>query len=213
MLSFVFARMLYLVRLMLFRREWRKCNRENNTVAGTIFPLGLVEVGKQSYGQLNISSFSNPKERLKIGSFCSIAGGVRFILGGEHRTTGLSTFPFKKYICGVAEDTLSRGPIIIEDDVWIGEGAMILSGVTIGQGAIIAAGSVVTKDVPPYAVFAAGKVKKFRFDEETLGRLKCFDFSELTFEAIRTNIDFLYSDIKKETVDSDLKNLILGQRI
>lgn len=48
----------------------------------------------------------------------------------------------------------SKGPVIIEDNVWIGEKASIMPGVTIGKGSIIAANSVVTKDIPPYSVVA-----------------------------------------------------------
>ena len=58
----------------------------------------------------------------------------------------------------------SKGPIIIEDNVWIGEMVCILSGVSIGKGAIIAAGSVVTKDIPAYTIAAgipAKVIKKF----------------------------------------------------
>ncbi len=55
-------------------------------------------------------------------------------------------------------------PVTIEDDVWIGYGAVITKGVTIGNGAVIAANCVVTKDVPPFAVCAGipGKVIKYR---------------------------------------------------
>ena len=58
--------------------------------------------------------------------------------------------------------------IIIEDDVWIGTGAIILKGVTVGEGAIIAAGAVVTKDVPPYSIYGGNPASfiKFRFTEE-----------------------------------------------
>jgi len=58
--------------------------------------------------------------------------------------------------------------IIIEDDVWIGVGSIVLSGVTIGIGSIIAAGSVVTKDVEPYSIYAGNPAKKIRnrFDSE-----------------------------------------------
>ena len=48
----------------------------------------------------------------------------------------------------------SKGPVIIDDNVWIGEGAMIMPGVHVGNGAIIAANSVVTKDIPAYSVAA-----------------------------------------------------------
>lgn len=50
-------------------------------------------------------------------------------------------------------------PIIIEDNVWIGERAIILKGVTIGMGAIVATGAIVTKDVPPYSVVAGNPAK------------------------------------------------------
>lgn len=53
----------------------------------------------------------------------------------------------------------SKGPVIIEDDVWIGDKATILPGVTIGKGAVIAANSVVTKDVPPHSVAAGNPAK------------------------------------------------------
>ena len=52
----------------------------------------------------------------------------------------------------VISDAISKGDIIIADDVWIGYGATIMSGVHIGQGAVIAAGAGGTKDVPPYAI-------------------------------------------------------------
>ena len=52
--------------------------------------------------------------------------------------------------------------IKIEDDVWIGLGSIILSGVTIGKGSIIAAGSVVTKDVEPFSIYAGNPAKRIR---------------------------------------------------
>ena len=60
----------------------------------------------------------------------------------------------------------SNQKIIVEDDVWIGLGSIVLSGVTIGKGSIIAAGSVVTKDVEPYAIYGGNPAKKIknRFD-------------------------------------------------
>lgn len=62
--------------------------------------------------------------------------------------------------------------IIVEDDVWIGYGAIVLSGVTIGRGAIVAAGSVVTRDVPPYAIVAGNpaRVKNSRFNSQDVIR-------------------------------------------
>ena len=53
----------------------------------------------------------------------------------------------------------SKGPVVIEDDVWIGDKATILPGVTIGKGAVIAANSVVTKDIPPYSIAGGNPAK------------------------------------------------------
>ena len=58
----------------------------------------------------------------------------------------------------------------IGNDVWLGSGAMILSGVTVGDGAVVAAHAVVTKDVPPYAIVGGNPagVIRYRFDEATI---------------------------------------------
>jgi acetyltransferase-like isoleucine patch superfamily enzyme len=89
----------------------------------------------------------------------------------------------------------------IGEDVWIGQGAFIKSGVTLGTGCVIAARSVVAKDVPPYAVVAGvpAKVKKYRFDEKTIERLlalrwwrySLYDCFEVPFNDIHEALDRL----------------------
>ena len=141
---------------------------------------------------------SNREARLTIGNFCSIAPAVAFILSSEHAAGYVSTFPFLvKY--GFADcEALSKGDICVEDDVWIGYGATILSGVRIGQGAIVAAGAVVTKDVPPYAVVAGvpAKIIKYRFPAEIIEELLKVDYSRLSDEMIRRHMDELYQPLK-----------------
>lgn len=83
---------------------------------------------------------------LNIGSYCSIAQKVSFIMNNEHRMDTFSSYPFKHYFTKDKDpEALSKGGINIGDDVWIGFGATILDGVTIGTGAVIAARAVVTK--------------------------------------------------------------------
>lgn len=95
-------------------------------------------------------------------------------------------------------EEFSKGNIEADDDVWIGYGATIMSGVHIGQGAVVAAGAVVTKDVPPYAIVGGvpAKVIKYRFSEIMIEELLKIDFSKLTEEAIKSHIDELYTELE-----------------
>ena len=133
-----------------------------------IFPNNLISVGAYSYGEIDLSAYdkNNTKDRLVIGSFVSIAKGVKFFLHEEHQTSTYTTFPLRSVLLGkqFSCDAMAKGSIVVEDEVWIGGRATILSGVTIGKGAIIAAGAVVTKDVPPYAIAGGvpAKIIKYR---------------------------------------------------
>ena len=92
----------------------------------------------------------------------------------------------------------SKGNIYVDDDVWIGYGAIILSGVHIGQGAVIAAGAVVTVDIPPYAIVGGvpAKVLKYRFESDMIEELLKIDYSKLDKEMIEEHIDDLYIELK-----------------
>lgn len=183
------------VNLYFFRKKWRKLNKNNFINPQNVFPIELVEVGDYSYGPLNIRTWGADNEKLKIGSFVSIAEDVLFLLGGNHNINTFSTYPFKVMILGDKKEAWSKGPIIVEDDVWIGTRAMILSGVRIGQGSIIAAGSVVTKDVPPYAIVGGvpAKIIKYRFDKKYIDLIKSKDIKTiLEKENIIRNVKELY---------------------
>ena len=120
-------------------------------------------------------------DRLTIGKFCAIARGVKFIMNGaNHQMSGISTFPFFIFGNGweaarPAENELPyKGDTVIGNDVWIGYDALIMPGVTIGDGAIIAARSVVTADIPPYAVVGGNpaRIVRQRFDSDSARRLQ-----------------------------------------
>ena len=104
---------------------------------------------------------------------------------------------------------MAKGDIILEDDVWIGHSAIIMSGVTLGQGSIVAAGAVVTKDVPPYAIVGGNpaKIIKYRFEREVIEKLLKFDFSKLSNEVVKDKLSVLYTHITKENVEEILQNL------
>lgn len=104
--------------------------------------------------------------QLYIGKFCSIGANVHFLLGGEHHTEWITTYPFNVLLKDVypSSETCAKtkGDITIGSDVWIGNDAKILSGVSIGNGAVIASSAVVTKDVYPYSVVAGVPAKTIR---------------------------------------------------
>ena len=181
-----------------FQYLWRCKNDQNLTEAGNIFSKEKVQVGQYSYGTINVISYNDSGEKLKIGNYCSIAGETKFILNGEHEYDRISTFPFSKVVLNRGPESTSKGSIIIDDDVWIGYGTTIMSGVHVGQGAVIAAGAVVTKDVPPYAVVGGvpAKVIKYRFSEDLIEELLKVDYSKLTQEIIEEHIDDLYEELK-----------------
>ena len=94
-------------------------------------------------------------------------------------------------------ETNTKGDIIVEDDVWIGIHAIILSGVHIGRGAIIAAGAVVTNDIPPYAIVGGvpAKLIKYRFDHDLINSLLKIDYSKLTNKIILEHMNDLYKKV------------------
>ena len=96
------------------------------------------------------------------------------------------------------------GNIIVNDDVWICEGAIICSGVTIGQGAVIAAGAVVTKDVEPYAIVGGNpaRVIKYRFNEKLRQRLCEIDIEKLFSSFSKDDMTLVYKDLTEEILNN-----------
>lgn len=188
------------IKLHIFRKQWRKKNPFNTTVAKNIFSIEAVEVGNCTYGCVSVLNF-NKNERLRVGNYCSIAGEVTFILNADHAIDTISSFPFKVKCLGQSFEGISKGDITVDDDVWIGYRSTILSGVHIGQGAVVAAGSVVTKDVLPYAIVGGvpAKVIKYRFDDEIRKLLLQIDYSKLDRMLIERHINELYKPVNAET--------------
>ena len=190
-----------------FQDEWRKKNKHNFTIANEIFNINKVAVGKATYGNLNVRCYGNELEKLVIGNYCSISDEVHFILGGNHNYKKISTYPIKNKLLDQSCEAISKGPIIIEDDVWIGFGCIILSGVTIGKGSIIGAGSVVSKDIPPYSVFVANRIIKQRFSDKILDKIKKIDFSKLENNDLVYNLDIFDVEINENNIDEIMNKI------
>jgi virginiamycin A acetyltransferase len=137
-------------------------------------------------------------DRLVIGKYCSIAAEVRFIMnGGNHPTNWLTTFPFPVFGAGweaaMPASWPTKGDTTVGHDVWIGYGAVIMPGVSIGNGAIIATASVVTRDVPAYAIVGGnpGAILKYRFNERTIERLEQLKWWEWDAGKVTRNVKAL----------------------
>lgn len=157
-------------------------------------------------------------DRLIIGKFCQIAGGVNFIMNGvNHQMNAVSTYPF--YILEgwdqevpALERMPLKGDTVVENDVWIGQNATILPGVHIGNGAIIGANSVVGSDVPPYTIVAGNPARfvRKRFDDELIGLMQRLEWWNLPVEKINNLIPVL-SNPDLEVARETLKTLLSGR--
>ena len=197
-----------------FYRKWRIANAHNETAPEGDFDFDKVTVGKGTYGVLCVLTHSEENTKLQIGNYVSIGPEVRFILASEHPYRGFSTYPFKVKFDLQKWEAHSKGDIIVDDDVWIGLGSIICSGVHIGQGAIIAAGSVVVKDVEPYSIVGGNPAKliKYRFEETIRKKLLQVDFSKLDRQTIIDNIDLAYTPLTAENIDKILQTLTGGNK-
>jgi virginiamycin A acetyltransferase len=152
----------------------------------------------EEFEQRNVLYAYGP-ERLEIGRYCALAGGVRFIMAGaNHAMLGPSTFPFGIFggdwagTMDLVMGAESRGDTVVGSDVWLGYQSVVMPGVTIGHGAIVAACSVVVGDVPPYAIVGGNpaRVVRARYPDgevATLLRAAWWDWPvELVTEHART---------------------------
>jgi len=154
---------------------------------------GVTIAAEVSVGQHSYMNNGYIRDRTSIGRFCSIGRNVA-IAAGDHPLDCLTTHPIAwktRRHPGRPEwskRSAKHSTTEIGNDVWIGDNAVVLSGIHIGTGAAIGANAVVTKDVPPYAV-VAGVPARFirrRFDEEIVNRLLAAEWWLLPEEAIRT---------------------------
>lgn len=157
--------------------------------------------GNYSYGSPIFSQYHSCD--VTMGRFICFGDNVSIDTGGEHRTDAISTYPFHHFsfwahhVAGCPVNSgLSKGPVVIGNDVWLAEGVRILTGVTIGDGAVIGTRSVVTHDIPPYAIAAGvpAKVIRYRFSPEVIEKLLKVRWWDWPLEKILENAKILVSN-------------------
>lgn len=169
--------------LFLFKRGTKiSINAEVNVESYSTMPLNsFCSMGSFSYC---VSSLPND---VVVGRFCSIAKNLN-IMGTQHPIDWYTSSPvayksrfieiikkdFEKEYSIHPFDNEFLAPPVIGNDVWIGENVTLKGGISIGNGAIIASNSVVTKDIPPYAIYGGvpAKLIKYRFDKSLIDKLE-----------------------------------------
>jgi acetyltransferase-like isoleucine patch superfamily enzyme len=182
------------IKFVLLRPSFRGCSIQKSSKVNLNSLLVNVTMGKYSYIGYDCSVTN-----AKIGSFCSISNNC--VIGApSHPVNWVSTSPVfirGRNILGKNFSTHefeNNETTCIGNDVWIGTNCLIRSGITIGDGAIIGMGSVVTKDVPPYEIWAGNPAKliKKRFDDDTIHDLLNIEWwywsdNKISEEAMRFN--------------------------
>lgn len=162
---------------------------------------GNVQVTHSTMGDYSYIGRNSRIIHADIGKFCSIAGETKIGMG-THTLDKISTSSiFTESKNGTKHSWVKESAVnpfkrvVVGNDVWIGVRTMVMGGVTIGDGAVIGAGSIVTKDIPPYAVVAGvpAKLIRYRFPHEQINALLAHQWWNLPEEKLRERIE-LFQD-------------------
>lgn len=164
---------------------------------------GKILIGKNTSINAHVNIFAeiNP---VVIGNFCSIASHVVFQEYNHHFKSCSTYFMnFRVFNSDWQNDVESKGKIEVGSDVWIGTQSIILSGVKIGNGAVIGANSVVTSNIPPFAIAVGSpaRVIKYRFSEEIISKLEQIQWWNWELEKIKANRDLFTGELSMEKLD------------
>jgi acetyltransferase-like isoleucine patch superfamily enzyme len=132
--------------------------------------------------------------KVSFGKYCAIGENLRIISSNHNYSFVNLQYALQSKIG--AKIAPSSAAVTIENNVWIGDSVIILPGVTIGNGAVLAAGSIVTKDVPAYAIVGGcpAKVLKFRFDETKIKEIEQSKWWDWPIEKMKDNIEFFQNN-------------------
>ena len=162
---------------------------------------GKITIGSNTTINGPGTEFYSIHHPITVGNFCSIARGTA-VQEHNHDAECITTYfiKFRIFEEKYGIDAISKGSVTIGNDIWIGTQSTILTGVTIGDGAIIAANSVVTSDVPPYAIVGGtpAKVLKYRFSDEIIAKLLELKWWNWDIEKIKANKELFYGNLTIE---------------
>lgn len=179
----------------------------HNKIQGATL-LGKIKTG--SYTSLwgpNLDIHSNNEAGVKIGNFCSIARNVSFQSFNHNFKKPTSYFIGQNFFKEKWEnEKVYKGDIVLENDVWIGAHSVVLGGVTIQNGAVVAANSVVTRDVPAFAIVAGSpaKIIGYRFDSHIIRQFQELAWWNWSAEMINKNKLFF----EQEVTETSLNHII-----
>ena len=140
-----------------YRTQFRRCGKNVKFDAFGQYSFSTISIGDDVYIGKG-AKMSARHTTITIGNKCMFGPNVT-IRGGNHNTSVIG-----RYMADVLEKRPEDDqPVVVDDDVWVGTGAIILKGVTIGRGAIVAAGAVVTKNVEPYSIVGGVPARRLRY--------------------------------------------------
>ena len=186
----------------LYSKFIKKILRGKSVLNSKVDPLAKIYSGSEFYnssiGHYSYVGYDCEIHNCDIGAFCSIANNL-IVGGAQHPMDWVSTSPVFYNVSGGSGHHLGNNTLppdkrtTIENDVWIGSRVIIMQGVHIGNGAVVGAGSVVTKDVPPYAVVAGvpAKIIKYRFPDDKIERLQSSAWWTLSDDKLRSLNKFI----------------------
>lgn len=159
---------------------------------------GCVLTGDVTVGRgTNFEPDCDLAGEVEIGRYCAIARKCTFQEPNHEMIRPSLQRRVYAEVLDSDPPSVSKGPIVVGSDVWIGARTVVLSGVTIGDGAVVGAGSIVTDDVEPYAVVAGvpAERRKWRFPEPVRERLLDLEWWRWDEETIRANRDFFEREL------------------
>ncbi len=175
----------------------------------------IIKVGNFTYGEPPNIRYWGEDYKLEIGNFCSLADNINIFLGGNHQTRSITTSPLQIFFGKFEQGKISpskhkkKRSLKIGNDVWLGSGCTIMSGIEIGDGAVVGARAVIASNVPPYAFVIGnpGRVVKYRFEPDIIQRLLKLQWWEWPPEIISKHLTELTSEPTHDLIDKLFFNL------